>query len=269
MELTEKACAELWRRYKEDGDQPARERLVLAHVPLVKRLAWQMARSLPSHIEKADLLSCGVIGLIAAVERFDRNREVAFETFARRRIRGAMVDELRSLDWAPRSTRSAARVIKAATSELERQLMRAPRDREIADAMGTPVAQLRETRLRAANASVLAFEERAQLTASGERGPPLERIADPGAVDPAEALGASETRDNLAAAIADLPKHERLVVALYYYDELSPAEIGEIIGLSESRVSQLRAKAVGRLRRSLQAGIGPCGRLGLGLSPTV
>ena len=134
METNVKAVElrELWRRYKEDGDDAARERLVVAYSPLVKFIAGRMASGLPSHVEEADLISYGLLGLIGAIERFDTEREIKFETFAVARIKGAIIDELRSLDWVPRSVRARAREVEKAHQKLEAKLQRAPTDEEMA-----------------------------------------------------------------------------------------------------------------------------------------
>ena len=138
METNVKAVElrELWRRYKQDGDDGARERLVVAYSPLVKFIAGRMASGLPSHVEESDLISYGLLGLIGAIERYDPDREIKFETYAIARIKGAIIDELRALDWVPRSVRARARDIERAIAELEKKLLRAPTDEEIASKLG-------------------------------------------------------------------------------------------------------------------------------------
>ena len=244
---------DLWRRYKEDGDEKARERLVLAYAPLVKYVAGRMSSGLPSHVEEADLISYGLLGLISAIERFDTTREIKFETFAMTRIKGSIIDELRSLDWVPRSVRARARQIEKANAKLEHQLHRAPTDQEVATELDMSIEEFQESLTRISNSSVVALDELWTLSdASGDQVSLLDTIQDPDAIDPSAAMDATEMKDRLADAIARLPEREKLVVALYYYENLTLREIGEVLGVTESRVSQLHTKAVLRLKSRLQ-----------------
>jgi RNA polymerase sigma factor FliA len=244
---------ELWRRYKESGDKYAREQLVLAFSPLVKYVAGRMSTGLPAHVEESDLISYGLLGLISAIERFDPDREIKFETFAITRIKGSIIDELRSLDWVPRSVRARARQIEKANAMLEHRLHRAPTDAEVAAELEMSVEEFQESLTRISNSSVIALDELWTLSdSSGDQVSLLDTIQDPDAIDPAHAMDATETKDRLADAIARLPEREKLVVALYYYENLTLREIGEVLGVTESRVSQLHTKAVLRLRSRLQ-----------------
>jgi RNA polymerase sigma factor for flagellar operon FliA len=245
---------ELWSRYKKSGDEKARERLVLAYSPLVKFVAGRMSSGLPAHIEEADLISYGLLGLIGAIERFEPEREIKFETFAVARIKGSIIDELRSLDWVPRSVRAKAREIEAAHSKLERELGRTPTDDEVSSALGVSMDDFQESLLQISNSSLVALDELwAVSDASGDQVSLLDTMKDPSAVDPARELGVSELKDRLAHAISRLPEREKLVVALYYYENLTLREIGEVLGVTESRVSQLHTKAVLRLKARLQS----------------
>ena len=244
---------ELWRKYKETGDQRAREQLVLAFSPLVKYVAGRMSTGLPAHVEEADLISYGLLGLISAIERFDPDREIKFETFAMTRIKGSIIDELRSLDWVPRSVRAKAREIERANSKLEHRLHRAPTDQEVADELEMSMDDFQDALTRISNSSVIALDELWTLSdSSGDQVSLLDTIQDPDAVDPAQAMDVTETKDRLADSIARLPEREKLVIALYYYENLTLREIGEVLGVTESRVSQLHTKAVLRLKSSLQ-----------------
>jgi RNA polymerase sigma factor for flagellar operon FliA len=256
MDTTVKAIElrELWSRYKKSGDEKAREKLVLAYSPLVKFVAGRMSSGLPAHIEEADLISYGLLGLIGAIERFEPEREIKFETFAVARIKGSIVDELRSLDWVPRSVRAKAREIEAAHTKLERELGRVPTDEEVANALGISTEDFQENLLQISNSSVVALDELWTVSdSSGDQVSLLDTMRDPNAVDPARELGVSELKDRLAHAISRLPEREKLVIALYYYENLTLREIGEVLGVTESRVSQLHTKAVLRLKARLQS----------------
>ncbi len=226
---------------------------MLAYSPLVKYVAGRMSSGLPTHVEEADLISYGLLGLISAVERFDPAREIKFETFAITRIKGSIIDELRSLDWVPRSVRARAREIEKANAQLEHKLQRAPTDVEMAEALSTTVEEFQSSLTRISNSSVIALDELWTLSdASGDQISLLDTIQDPNAADPAQAMDATEMKDRLADAIARLPEREKLVVALYYYENLTLREIGEVLGVTESRVSQLHTKAILRLKSRLQ-----------------
>ncbi len=244
---------DLWRRYKDDGDSGARERLVLAYSPLVKYVAGRMGSGLPAHVEEADLISYGLGGLITAIERFEPERQIKFETFAITRIKGSIIDELRSLDWVPRSVRSRAREIERASGTLEYKLQRAPTDQELADEIGLSLEDFEESLTKIANSSVIALDELWTVSDdSGDQVSLLDTIQDENAADPSQELDVSEVKDDLSDAIARLPEREKLVVALYYYESLTLREIGEVLGVTESRVSQLHTKAILRLKSRLQ-----------------
>jgi RNA polymerase sigma factor for flagellar operon FliA len=243
---------DLWRRYKDDRDEKARERLVLAYAPLVKYVAGRMSSGLPSHVEESDLISYGLLGLISAIERFEPEREIKFETFAITRIKGSIIDELRSLDWVPRSVRTKAREIERTNAKLEHQLHRAPTDQEMAKELDVSVEEFQESLVRISNSSVVALDELWTVSdSSGDQVSLLDTLHDPQAVDPATEMDTTEMKDRLADAIARLPEREKLVVALYYYENLTLREIGEVLGVTESRVSQLHTKAILRLKARL------------------
>jgi len=242
---------DLWRRYKTDGDQRARERLVVAYSPLVKYVAGRMGAGLPAHIDEADLISYGLGGLIAAIERFDTSRDVRFETYAITRIKGAILDELRALDWVPRSVRARARQIERAHVKLEAKLQRAPTEEELAAELELSIDDFRDALLEIANTSISALDELwSSSDSSGDSISLLDTLRDPGAVDPERIVDQNELRDRVAEAVDRLPEREKLVIALYYYENLTLREIGEVLRVSESRVSQLHTKAVLGLRAS-------------------
>jgi RNA polymerase sigma factor for flagellar operon FliA len=194
---------ELWRRYKEGGDQRARERLIVAYAPLAKFVAGRTGARLPSHVDQADLISYGMIGLVEAMERFDPERQIRFETFATQRIRGAIIDELRSLDWVPRSVRAQAREIEEANSTLEHALGRAPTDDEVAKRLGMTEDELQDALLQISNSSILALEELWMTPdASGDKVSLLDTIEDESAPDPQAAGDRRGARRHRVARLA-------------------------------------------------------------------
>jgi len=255
VNVKEVELRELWRRYKRDGDEQARDGLVVAYAPLVKFIAGRMAAGLPAHVDEGDLVSYGLIGLISAIERYEPQRQIKFETFAVARIKGAIIDELRSLDWVPRSVRSRAREVERVHAKLEAELQRTPTEEEMAAEMEMDVEEFRNVLLEIANSSVLALDDLwsfADPDGSGQL-TMLDTLEDPNAADPEVEARAAEVKDRLADAIEALPERERLVIALYYYENLTLREIGEVLGVTESRVSQLHTKAVLALRSRFKA----------------
>jgi RNA polymerase sigma factor for flagellar operon FliA len=245
---------DLWRRYKVEGDQDARERLVVAYSPLVKYVSGRLGSGLPAHVEEADLISYGLVGLISAIERFELEREIKFETYAITRIRGAIIDELRSMDWVPRSVRARARAIERANAKLENDLQRAPTDEEVAAELKITVEEFQDSLLQISNSTISALDEMWSVgDSSGDQVSLLDTITDENAPDPAQIMDETDLKDRVADAITKLPEREKLVVALYYYENLTLREIGEVLGVTESRISQLHTKAVLRLRGKLTA----------------
>ena len=225
---------------------------MVAYSPLVKYVAGRMGSGLPAHVEEADLISYGLGGLISAIERFDLTREIKFETYAITRIRGAIIDELRTLDWVPRSVRARARQFERVNTKLEAKLQRAPTDEEMAIELEITVDELQEALVQISNSTIVALDELWNVSdASGDQVSLLDTLPDRAAPDPQAVVDESELRDRIADAIAALPEREKLVVALYYYENLTLREIGEVLGVTESRVSQLHTKAVLRLRSKL------------------
>ncbi|HEX2031258.1 MAG TPA: FliA/WhiG family RNA polymerase sigma factor [Actinomycetota bacterium] len=242
--------ARLWEEFR-SGSPAARERLILHYAPLVKYVASRLGAGLPQTVEQADLVSNGMFGLMEALDRFDPARQVKFETYAIPRIRGAILDELRAMDWVPRSIRFKARELEKATTDLEGRLKRPPTDEEIAAHLGVGLDELHQVLTEISFASVMALDE---VSTSDDEGDPrslLDTLAAAGA-DPTEGLEGREMRVMLADAIGGLSEREKFVVTLYYFEGLTLSEIGEILGVTESRVCQIHTKAVGGLRRSLQ-----------------
>jgi RNA polymerase sigma factor for flagellar operon FliA len=247
---------DLWQEFSRTKDKGVRDRLILTYAPLVKYVAGRLGSGLPAHVDEGDLVSYGLLGLIGAIERFDPDRDIKFETYAISRIKGSIIDELRSLDWVPRSVRSRAREIERAIAELESRLGRAPTDDEIAQKVGITEEELGESLSDISRTSIAALDE--LWTMSGESGDQvslLDTIEDIDGAEPQTALAQTEMREALGEAIARLPEREKLVVTLYYYEELTLREIGEVLGVTESRVSQLHTKAILRLKARLSGGV--------------
>jgi RNA polymerase sigma factor for flagellar operon FliA len=242
---------ELWQEYKSTQSVDARNRLVLHYSPLVKYVAGRVSSGLPHNIEQADLVSYGMFGLIDAIDKFDPERGFKFETYAIARIRGAIIDELRSIDWVPRSVRAKARAVEKTYAKLENQLLRTPTDAEVAEAMGTSEDDLQALFAQISFFGLVALEE--TLAVGPERADSVtvaDTIPDPG-VGPVAAFEEEETREMLVAAINRLPEREKVVLALYYYENLTLNQIGQILGITESRVCQIHTKAVLQLRSKL------------------
>ncbi len=243
------AIAQLWRTYKAEADPAVREKLILHYSPLVKYVAGRVGVGLPPNIEQADLVSYGIFGLIDAIEKFDIERAIKFETYAISRVRGAIIDELRAIDWIPRSVRYKAREVERAYAELEGQLHRTPTEAEVADRMGIKVGDLHHIFSQVSYVNVVALDE--LLSVGGEKGDSLtlgDTLEDKGAEDPVLAFEGEETKYLLARAINQLPEREKIVVTLYYYEGLTLAEIGQVLGVTESRICQMHTKAVLQLR---------------------
>jgi RNA polymerase sigma factor FliA len=245
--------ARLWSVFKADGSLDARERLILHYAPLVKFVAGRVGASLPASVDQADLVSYGVLGMIEAIERFDLGRAVKFETYAIPRIRGAMLDELRALDWVPRSVRAKGRELNRVMSKLQSELKRDPTEEELAAELECEVDEVRDRLDATVAMSIVALEE--LLTVGGEEGDRvslLDTLPDLGVELPGAAVEAAETRAALHEAITDLGEREKLVVSLYYFEGFTLSRIGDILGVTESRVSQIHSKAVLALRARLQ-----------------
>ena len=246
------AIVSLWREFKDTGDTTLRERLILHYSPLVKYVAGRVGVGLPPNIEQADLVSYGIFGLIDAIEKFDIERAIKFETYAISRIRGAIIDELRSIDWIPRSVRYKAREVEKAYASLEAKLRRTPTEQEVAAELEISVNDLRTIFSQVSFVNVLALDE--LLNSGGEKGDKVslvDTLEDSKAEDPVQAFEAEEMKYLLAGAINTLPEREKIVVTLYYYEGLTLAEIGQVLGVTESRICQMHTKAVLQLRGKL------------------
>jgi RNA polymerase sigma factor for flagellar operon FliA len=248
----EAALKQLWIDFKDTAESALRERLILHYSPLVKYVAGRVGVGLPPNIEQADLVSYGIFGLIDAIEKFDLSRAIKFETYAISRIRGAIIDELRAIDWIPRSVRYKAREVEKAYASLEGKLHRTPTEAEVAEEMGISLEDLHQVFSRVSFVNVVALDE--LLNVGGEKGDKLslvDTLEDTKAEDPVAAFESEETKYLLAKAINQLPEREKIVVTLYYYEGLTLAEIGQVLGVTESRICQMHTKAVLQLRGRL------------------
>jgi RNA polymerase sigma factor for flagellar operon FliA len=245
------ALADLWARYAEDRDSGLRDRLILHYAPLVKYVAGRVGSGLPAHVEQADLVSYGTFGLIDAITRYEPSREVKFESYAMARIRGAIIDELRSTDWIPRSVRMRARQFERAVAELESRLQRTPTDEEVAEAMEMDVEEIRKFLGQLSLVNVVALDELLVDEDGGGSPRLVDTLQDSTALDPQAMAEHGEARQLLARAVDQLPEREKVVVSLYYFEGLTLAEIGRVLGVTESRICQLHTKAVLHLRTKL------------------
>lgn len=236
----------LWSDFLASRAPAARDRLVIHYRALVRGVAGKMAGGLPAHVDAADLVQVGMFGLIEAVERFEPEREVRFESFAAQRIRGAMLDELRAQDWVPRTARARRREAERARERLETRLGRTADDREIADELGVGLRELRGMLQHRQLVSVEALESGGEVQVSV-----AELVADESAPDPVEVVEHGETVRELALAVGALGERDREVVRLYYLENRTLAEIGRLLGVTESRVCQLHSRLVTRLRTRL------------------
>ncbi|MHB8682572.1 MAG: RNA polymerase sigma factor WhiG [Acidimicrobiales bacterium] len=251
MTTDDDSTAQLWVTYKQSGDRQIRDQLIVLYSPLVKYVAARVAVGLPQHVDGSDLVSYGIIGLIDAIDRYDPVRKVKFETYAIPRIKGAIIDELRAIDWVPRSVRSKARAVEQAYSQLEASLGRTPSDAEVATELGISGKELQEILRQISFVGVAALDE--VFAVGGERGDRA-TLGDtiPDATDgPGAMFEDKESKEILGQAIKQLGERERTVLSLYYYEGLTLAEIGEILGVTESRVCQIHTKAVLQLRARL------------------
>lgn len=228
-----------------------RNEMILEYLPLVKFIAGRIASRLPSHIEVSDLINSGIIGLIDAIEKFDASRKIKFKTYAEFRIKGAILDELRALDWVPRSTRQKASRLEKSYAELDQQLGRAASDAEMIAYLGISAEEFDVLVREAHGVALISLDELQGDNEENFERNLLEYLADPESMSPSQIMNLDQVYRIVADTIDQLPEKERLVISLYYYEELTMKEIGEILAITESRVSQIHTKAILRLRGRL------------------
>ena len=247
----------IWSEYKADPTPETREKLILHYAPLVKYVAGRVSSGLPPSVEFNDLMSYGVFGLLDAIDKYDPDRGIKFETYAIARIKGAIIDELRADDWVPRSVRFKARELERAYVALEGELRRIPTDEEVAKKLSISMSDYNNLLSKLSFISLVALDE--LWTVSGDRPDKIslaDTVEDVKVKDPSQTFELEEMKDIIADAINRLPERERTVVALYYYEGLTMREIGEVLSVTESRVCQMHTKAILRLRARLGSSLG-------------
>jgi len=242
----------LWKEYKETNSKVAKDKLLVEYAHMVKYIANRIAINLPSSVDRDDIVSSGIIGLIKAVETFELERGFKFETYAGHKIRGAILDELRALDWVPRSVRQKSRDLQRVYAKLENQLGRIPYDDEVCEELEISIKDYEKMLSDVAPTTIISLEEALPDRGSDSKDIRLiDTIEDPGSENPLKQLGFAEVKQILKETIENLPEKEKLVVALYHFEELTLKEIGVVLEISESRVSQIHSKAILKLRAKL------------------
>jgi len=247
----EKAEEQLWTRYRDGRDPSIREAFIRQYAPLVKYVAGKVAQGMPNNVEFDDLVGFGVFGLLDAIEKYDPAKNVKFKTYAVTRIRGAIFDELRSIDWVPRSVRQKTKEIEETVVHLESKLGRTANDSEIAKAMNISEDEFQKAMIKISGTSVLSLNDVWYAGGDSDKISIGESIESPLSMNPDQIVEKEEVKRVIISAINDLPDKEKKVLVLYYYEDLTLKEIGQVLEVTESRVSQLHTKAILRLRAKL------------------
>ena len=242
---------QLWAEYRNTKDSAIRDKIVKQYAPLVKYVAGKVAIGMPHNVEFDDLVGYGVFGLFDAIEKFDPEKHVKFKTYAVTRIRGAIFDELRSIDWVPRSVRQKAREVEEAVRKLETNLGRAASDHEIAGELGVSIDEFQKLMLKISGTSVLSLNDVWYTGEESDKVSIVESIESPQSLNPDTIVEKEEIKRVIIGAIHELPDKEKKVLVLYYYEDLTLKEIGKVLDVTESRISQLHTKAIMRLRAKL------------------
>jgi RNA polymerase sigma factor FliA len=246
------ALENLWQEFKETGSKAAKDKLLVEYSHLVKYTTQRLAVNLPPSVDRDDLYSAGILGLIKAVDTFEPERGFKFETYAGHKIRGAILDELRALDWVPRSVRQKARDLQRTFTRLENTLGRAPYDDEVCEELGVTMEEYEQILSEVTPATIVSLDETMSDAFSDSKDlKMIDQVEDPESLNPLKEMGFDEVKGILKEAIVGLPESERVVVALYHYEELTLKEIGVVLNLTESRVSQIHSKAMMKLRARL------------------
>ncbi|MDR1175063.1 MAG: RNA polymerase sigma factor WhiG [Treponema sp.] len=249
--LEQKTEDELWIEYRQNKNPKIRESFIKQYAPLVKYVAGKVAVGMPHNVEFDDLVGFGFFGLLDAIDRFDPDKNVKFKTYAVPRIKGAIFDELRSIDWVPRSVRQKTKEVEETIGALEAQLGRSATDHEIAGALGMNESEFLKTMMRISSTSILSLND---VWFSGDENDKIsigDSIESPVSLNPDVIVEKGEIRQVIINSIGELPDKEKKILVLYYYEDLTLKEIGQVMGITESRVSQLHTKAILRLRSKL------------------
>ncbi len=249
--LQDKSEEELWALFKQNRDPQIRDLFVRQYAPLVKYVAGKVAMGMPHNVEFDDLVGFGVFGLFDAIKKFDPDKHVKFKTYAVTRIRGAIFDELRSIDWVPRSVRQKTREIEDTIHRLESSLGRAASDQEIADEMRMTTKEFQKTMMKISGTSILSLNDVWYTGDDNDKVSIVDSIESPSSLNPDIIVEKDEIKRVIIQAITELPEKEKKVLVLYYYEDLTLKEIGKILEVTESRISQLHTKAIMRLRAKL------------------
>jgi RNA polymerase sigma factor FliA len=249
--LEEKTEEELWELYRKTKDPEIRDMFVRQYAPLVKYVAGKVAIGMPHNVDFDDLVGFGVFGLIDAIEKFDTEKHVKFKTYAVTRIRGAIFDELRSIDWVPRSVRQKSREIEDTVHHLEASLGRSASDKEIAKEMGMSEDDFQKTMMKVSGTSILSLNDVWYTGEDNDKVSIVDSIESPQSLNPDTIVEKEEIKRVIVQAIDELPEKEKKVLVLYYYEDLTLKEIGKVLEVTESRISQLHTKAIMRLRSKL------------------
>jgi len=249
-ESAERGINDLWSEFKRTGSQTLRNQLIIFYSPFVKYVASRVLAGLPRHFDEEDLVSYGITGLIDAIERFEPDRNLRFETYAIPRIKGAIIDELRSIDWVPRSVRTKARAVEQAYTHLEGTLRRTPNEAEVAAELEMTVGEFHKALRKISTVGIMALDETLRGGERSERSTLGETLPDR-SHSPVDMLEAKESKEALVRAVDGMPERERTVLMMYYYDGLTLTEIGDVLGVTESRVCQIHTKALRQLRSKL------------------
>ena len=251
IQIAGKPEKELWRQYRNSGDQSIRDAIVKQYAPLVKYVAGKVSVGMPQNVDFDDLVGFGIFGLFDAIEKYDPDKHVKFKTYAVTRIRGAIFDELRTIDWVPRSVRQKTREIEETVQHLEAKLGRSATDDEVAGEMGMSIEQYNQMVLKVSGTSILSLNEVWYTGEDNDKISIVESIESPSSLRPDTIAEKSEMRRVIVEAINELPEKEKKVLVLYYYEDLTLKEIGKVLDVTESRISQLHTKAISRLRTKL------------------
>lgn len=241
---------QLWVEYKRSGNLKIREQLVVKYIPLVKYVVGKMITNLPRNVEYEDLVEYGIIGLLDAVEKYDLNKDITFKTYAVTRVRGSIYDELRSQDWVPRSVRKMVKDVEKAYITLETELKRVPTEEEVANYLELPLKKLEELYAKADLGNMSSLDD-VVYEGNDSTTTVANVVEDKKVINPQTNLEREELRQALIERLDELNENERLVITLYYYEKLTLKEIGKVLEISESRVSQIHSKAILKLRSKL------------------